>query len=257
MTQGRTRYAEAMALYQQGRLSAHELERYRIASARNDAPPPAAQSPETGIRTLIDEADIYLSTLPGPGVAEVRARLNHWRRGPVTTSQSANPVLQTHLPAALTQLHPAQPALAEAIANAARHLDWTTYDAYDAAIGPDFPHNHCYASLIGDGATIPAQDFDFGLFLIAPHMLYRDHHHAAPELYAPLTGPHGWRFAPNRPLIVKQAHQPVWNGPHQPHLTKVGSIPFLAFFARTRDIQSRAQVLQATDWPELEALHLG
>jgi len=88
-------------------------------------------------------------------------------------------------------------------------------------------------------------------------MLYRDHHHAAPKLYAPLTGPHGWRFAPNRPLIVKQAHQPVWNDPHQPHLTKVGSIPFLAFFAWTRDIESRAQVLQATDWPELEALHLG
>jgi len=108
MTQGRTRYAEAMALYQQGLLSAHALERYRIASARNGAPPPAPQSPETVIRTLIDEADIYL---PGPGVAEVRARLNHWRRGPVTTSQSANPVLQTHLPAALAQLHPAQPAL--------------------------------------------------------------------------------------------------------------------------------------------------
>ncbi len=35
-----------------------------------------------------------------------------------------------------------------------------------------------------------------GLFVIAPHVLYRDHAHAAPELYLPLTGPHGWRFAP-------------------------------------------------------------
>ena len=67
---------------------------------------------------------------------------------------------------------------------------------------------------------------------------------AAPELYAPLTGPHGWRFAPGRPLIVKPAGEPVWNPPLQPHLTKVGPHPFLCLFAWTRDVS-----LPATRYP--------
>ena len=87
-------------------------------------------------------------------------------------------------------------------------------------------------------------------------MLYRDHCHAAPELYAPLTGPHGWRFGPGRPLMVKPAHQPVWNPPYPPHLTKVGPVPFLCLFGWTRDVNEVARVMPAADWPELEALRL-
>lgn len=80
---------------------------------------------------------------------------------------------------------------------------------------------------------LAAEDFDMGIFLVAPDTLYRDHQHAAPELYAPLTGPHGWRFGPGRPLQIKHAHEPVWNPPQQPHLTKTGKIPFLSLFVWT------------------------
>src|SRR5690606_3198319 len=111
-------------------------------------------------------------------------------------------------------LTPTHPVLANAIHTAAPHLGWITYDGYPAdQIGPDFGQNHAFASLIGSAGHLPAPDFDFGLFLIAPHILYRDHHHAAPELYAPLTGPHGWRFRPGGPLTLKPAHVPVWNPP--------------------------------------------
>ncbi|MDZ7908534.1 MAG: dimethylsulfonioproprionate lyase family protein [Gemmobacter sp.] len=119
---------------------------------------------------------------------------------------------------------------------------------------PAFADGHAFASLLGEAAPIPAQDFDLGLFLIAPHVLYRDHAHAAPELYAPLTGPHGWRFGPGRPLVLKPAHQPVWNPPQRPHLTKVGALPFLCLFAWTREVNSPARVIPADDWPALEAL---
>lgn len=266
---GRVRYGGAMALYRDGRISAAQLEVYRIASARDstdpaallaerglplpDVPPP---SPAILIDALVEEAELYLSTLPGPGPAEVRLGLA--RRGPMTLPQpQGNAMVAAHLGTALTALAPTHPALAAAIAGASPLLNWITYDSYPPdQIGAAFCHGHAFASLIGTDAPFPAADFDFGLFLIAPHILYRDHCHAAPELYAPLTGPHGWRFGVGRPLVIKAAHDPVWNDPFRPHLTKVGPTPFLAFFGWTRDVNDPARVLPATDWPLLEALRL-
>lgn len=268
---GRARYGAAMALYNAGQIGPQVLEVYRICALLDRADParmlaeaglPAARIPaltgEVAIRALITAADSYLSTLQGPGVAEVRQGLNRWAGGPVNAQPAAqNAVLSAHLPAALSALTPSHPDLALAIADAAPWLNWITYDAYGPEIGQDFAKGHAFASLIGDEAALPAEDFDFGLFLIAPHVLYRDHAHKSPELYAPLTGPHGWRFGPDRPLIVKPAHEPVWNDPYRPHLTKIGPTPFLSLFAWTRDVQDPARVLPAQDWPELEALRLG
>lgn len=266
---GRVRYGAAMALFRDGRITAAQLEVYRIASARDgvdpavllaerelplpDVPRPTAA---TLIETLVQEAAIYLSTLPGPGPAEVRLCLA--QRGPLTLPQPrGNAVVATHLETALNALTPTHPALAAAIASASPVLDWITYDSYPPdQIGAAFRNGHAFASLIGAETGFLAQDFDFGPFLIAPHVLYRDHCHAAPELYAPLTGPHGWRFGPDRPLVLKPAHDPVWNDPFRPHLTKVGPTPFLAFFGWTRDVNEPARVLPATDWPQLEALRL-
>ena len=219
-----------------------------------DSDPTAA-----ALRTLVDEADRYLATLPGPGVAEVRAGMAEWREGPVAPAVPGKPnlVVGAYLSAALAQLRPRHPALADAIAQATTALEWVTYDRYPpAAIGLAFAAGHAYARIIGDGAAIPARDFDLGLFLIAPHVLYRDHRHPAPELYAPLTGPHGWRFASGAPLAVKAAHEPVWNPPGQPHATKVGPVPFLCLYGWTRDVDMPAEVIAAEDWPELEALRL-
>jgi hypothetical protein len=168
-----------------------------------------------------------------------------------------NPVVDAHLGAALTQVAQSHPTLAARIALAAGDLDWITYDAYPRdEIGEAFATGHAFASLVGGGSPLQAVDFDLGLFLIAPHVLYRDHCHRAPELYAPLTGPHGWRFGPGQQLVVKPAHCLVWNEPLRPHLTKVGPVPFLAIFGWTRDVNDPARVLAADDWPELEALRL-
>lgn len=268
---GRVRYAQAMARFAAGDLSAGHLEAYRVAAASDTLPAAPefaargltlpedpAMTPETAIRRLVDEADRYLAALPGPGVAEVRAGLATARGGAVRVADPApNLVRDTQLPVALAALAPTHAALADAIAAAAPHLAWITYGLYDPAlIGEGFLRGHAYASILGEDAAIPARDYDLGLFVIAPHVLYRDHHHAAPELYAPLTGPHGWRFGANRPLVTKPAHQPVWNTPHRPHATKVGAVPFLCLFGWTRDVQQAAQVIPASDWPQLEALRL-
>ncbi len=269
---GRLRYGAAMALYREGRLSTDVLEVYRICSARDWDDPlrllrdrglsaPATEkrdTPET-IRSLIDEADRYLSTLPGPGVAEVRSGIAAARGGAVIPPlPSRNPVVDAHLDAALGAVERTHPALASAIFAAAPLLRWVTYDEYPRAeIGETFATGHAFTSLIGGGSPLVAEDFDLGLFLIAPHVLYRDHCHKAPELYAPLTGPHGWRFGPGTPMGLKHAHQPVWNDPFRPHLTKVGPVPFLALFGWTRDVNEPARVLRAADWPALEALRIG
>ena len=261
-----------MALFRDGRISAAQLEAYRTAAASDSQPPGAefaarglplpadpAPGPEAAIRALVDAVDGYLATLPGPGVAEVRAGLAAARGGPVTPAAPApQTVRDSHLPAALEALSTTHPSLADAIATAAPHLGWVTYDRYDPAlIGEAFRQGHAFASVIGGGAAPPAHDFDLGLFLIAPHFLYRDHHHPAPELYAPLTGPHGWRFGPGRPLVEKPAHVPVWNTANRPHATKVGAVPFLCLFGWTRDVDLAAEVILAGDWAELEALRLG
>lgn len=264
---GRQRYGRAMALYQAGAISAAQLEAYRIAAAQDSAGPEAVLAerglplPDAGLAALqhlLDEADTYLQSLPGPGVAAVRAGLTHWRRGRFDAAKPGdNRVLAEQMPIALGALRQTHPTLADAIAAALPHLTWITYDGYDPAqIGADFAGGHVYASIIGEEAAIAAEDFDFGLFLIAPHVLYRDHNHAAPELYAPLTGPHGWRFGVGEPLQIRPAHAPVWNPAFQPHLTKVGALPFLSFFGWTQDVRPVAQVIPAADWPELEALRL-
>lgn len=269
---GRVRYGAAMALHRQGLIPDAVLEVYRIASADDGTDPrdllterglpmPAlpADLPEDRLRALLDAADRYIATLPGPGVAEVRAGIAGARTAachPVTPVPNA--VVAAHLPACLSPLSATHPDLAAAIAAAAPLLIWQTYDGYDPAlIGPAFLRGHAYAVLVGQqDAPITSGDFDLGLFLIAPHVLYRDHHHLAPELYAPLTGPHGWRFAPHAPLMSKPAHEPVWNQPDAPHATKVGAVPFLCLYGWTRDTQSPAHVIPADDWAALEEMRL-
>lgn len=266
---GRRRYASAMALNRAGLLGDAALEVYRVCSPRDGEDPARLLSarglaeqvparPDLGpvgaILGLIDAADRYLSGFNGPGIAEIRSGLAA-ARGPVTLPKPArNSVVDEWLGPALGQLGETHPELASAIEAAAPHLDWVTYDAYDPAlIGDGFRSGHAFASLIGGDAPVYAQDFDFGLFLIRPQVLYRDHCHPAPELYAPLTGPHGWRFGPGTPVMIRPAHQPVWNDPMAPHLTKVGWVPFLSLFGWTRDVAEPAVVLPATDWAELEA----
>lgn len=258
---GRVRYGAAMALYQAGKISAEVLEVYRIAAA-HDARDPFADLydrglpvPEHPLHQLYTAARDYLLTLDHPGAAEVRAGLP-LDPGPLyPRPPRANPVADRWLNPALAAAGPT--ALASAIRTAASLLDWVTYDAYPRnQIGEAFATGHAFASIRGEAAPFAARDFDLGIFLIAPHVLYRDHHHAAPELYAPLTGPHSWRFGPGQPLAVKPAHAPVWNPPHQPHLTKVGAVPFLCLFVWTRDVNQTAQVIPAEDWPDLEGTPL-
>jgi hypothetical protein len=263
---GRVRYGAAMALWREGQISAEVLEVYRVAAAHDGRDPetvlqerglpvPALPAQHGIMQQLYAAARGYLMTLNHPGAAEVRACLPDDPGEEWAKPARSNAVADRWLAPAVEAAAQDQPSLASAIALAAGRLDWITYDAYPRhLIGESFASGHAFASILGEDAPFVAQDIELGLFVIAPDVLYRDHRHAAPELYAPLTGPHGWRFGSGRPLIVKPAHDPVWNPPHRPHLTKVGRVPFLALYVWTKDLADVAEVLPAADWAFLEAM---
>jgi hypothetical protein len=262
---GRVRYGAAMALWQSGQISAEVLEVYRVTAAHDTRDPldvlrarglPLPEMPlkQAPMNRLYSAARDYVLSLDHPGAAEVRAGLPE-NPGPARAMPARkNAVVDRWLVPALQAAEKDQSELAAAIAAAVDQLEWITYDLYPLdEIGTDFATGHAFASIMGDNSPFAAGDFDLGIFLIAPGVLYRDHRHAAPELYAPLTGPHGWRFGAGRPLIVKPAHQPVWIPPHQPHLTKVGAVPFLCLYALTKDVNEIAEVVLSQDWAEMES----
>ncbi|WP_421692937.1 dimethylsulfonioproprionate lyase family protein [Aestuariivirga sp.] len=264
---GRIRYGAAMALFAEGVISEAQLDAYREASAYDGRDPavllrdrrlvsiPAAPlSPQESLAGLFDAASDYVTALSHPGAAEVRAGLSRRTGNAGAIAPKPHPVVERWLEPALQVLEISNPQLAHSICAAAPHLAWASYDRYPrSGIGEAFADGHAYAPIMGEGAAIGARDFELGLFLIAPNTLYRDHRHAAPELYAPLTGPHGWRFGPGRPVIWKPAHEPVWNPSQRPHLTKTGGVPFLCFYVWTADVHQPAEILPADDWAALEA----
>ncbi len=206
---------------------------------------------EAALQKLVAEIKTYVSGLKGPGIASVLAGMDKWASEPSGPIKPRTLPACAHLDAALVAM--GKPSLAKAIAEAQPYLHWVSYDAYPREdIGAAFADNHAFASIIGEGCPTEAVDFDLGLFIIAPRLFYRDHHHAAPELYAPLTGPHGWRFKPGDPLDWKEADVPVWNNPWEPHATMTGDIPFLAIFCWTKDTSQPAKIIPSPDWPLLE-----
>lgn len=205
---------------------------------------------------LWHEIDRYLAPLPDAegGVARTRKRL-------------AEMVDLWKLPASLPPAPPRCGYYSQALAAAevgpaaemvrvlgGMALHWTSYDAYAAdTIGTLFPRRHAYTSLIAAVDPDWGRDFDIGFLLIAPGTLYRDHHHLASELYAPLTGPTYWRFGTAAPWSEKMPGDIVWNPPHRVHATLVRETPLLCLYAWTENVHATAKVDFSPDWREIEA----
>jgi hypothetical protein len=208
---------------------------------------------EPAILALVSAIDRYLAGIAGMGIADVRGGIADLGQSPVS-AVTPQPVPSCgFLDQALFAITDAD-ALAAAIASARPYLQWATYDSYPREeIGPRFPVAHAYLTIAGPAGLIGARNFELGLFLIAPRTFYRDHHHAAPELYVPLTGPHHWRFGTKSPWQKLPAHRPVWNDPWAVHATATGAAPFLGIYGWTRDVELPAKVVHAEDWAEVES----
>jgi hypothetical protein len=210
----------------------------------------------TPLGTLWREADRFLSSLIDRegGVARTRSRLAEMTDlygRPAT--RPANAPRCGFLGEALTGARNGPAAhLAEALA--AVDLHWESYDAYAPdTIGPRFPQQHAYASLIAGVDPDWGRDFDIGFLLIAPGTLYRDHHHLASELYAPMTGPTYWRFGTATAWMEKMPGDIVWNPPQRVHATLVRDTPLLCLYAWTENVHAAAVVDFSGDWQDIEA----
>jgi hypothetical protein len=216
----------------------------------------APSSPRVVLRDLIREIDLYLAAHPGAGVAETRIgiaslpnrNMVHAQRGPNIGLPPKDILRDVTMVLGILETH--QSALAYVVRAALRHLTWYwsevgTFDGSD-------PFSYAYAPLIGANGPISSHDLALGLMLIAPHGMLGFQSCAASTLYAPVTGPHGWRFAPNQPLSLKPAHRPIWIAPNHPHLIKVGPDPFLAIRCLHGNIATLPKPIAADDWQRVE-----
>jgi hypothetical protein len=134
--------------------------------------------------------------------------------------------------------------VAAAIAATEDDLHWQQNPSYsDSAMGvPDYMDGYAYAEIIGPKGFFPGDDFLMGLLLLGPRRLYREHYHAAPELYWMLTGPSRWkRGAGGWEELAPGAVR--WHQPFIVHATETAETPLLCLWAWTNDVAQPARLV--------------
>ncbi|MGE0005318.1 MAG: dimethylsulfonioproprionate lyase family protein [Parvibaculaceae bacterium] len=138
------------------------------------------------------------------------------------------------------------PGVAAALAEIEEFLHWRQNPNYsDRRMGAGYMDNYAYAELIGSHGFFAGNDFLMGLLLLGPNSHYRDHHHAAPELYWLLTGPSEWRRDKGE-FEMREAGETIWHDPHIVHATRTDASPLLAVWAWTRDVSEPARLVEAS-----------
>ena len=195
------------------------------------------------------------------GVPEVLARLNHHLSN-TSAAIAAKPELPEEHAELLDQSiagirDPDLQPIAEQIGLAKNQLSWRIdnglFYSQQADVGQGYLNGNMHTEFIGpNGCVFEDDEFRLGLFLLAPKTLYRDHAHAAPELYFNLTGPCGWRFNKGEWRDFA-AGSLVWNPEGQAHATRTYDQPFLSVYSWTRHVNDLCYVVAADDWQEIEA----
>jgi hypothetical protein len=149
-----------------------------------------------------------------------------------------------HLPESIAAILPLDSSLAAMIAEIEDELAWQQNPNYsDAAMScPNYMDNYAYAELVGPTGLWPGDDFRMGLLVLGPHLHYLDHSHAAPELYWLLTGPSEWRAA-STDFAIREQGEMIWHPPHMVHATRTGTVPLLALYIWTSDVEQPARLV--------------
>ena len=146
--------------------------------------------------------------------------------------------------------------IAEGLKLAQHDLVWREDDGRyyppDADLGDGYRNCNLHTVLIGpDACGFEAAGFCLGLFMLGPRTLYRDHAHAAPELYVNLSPRSGWRLSDGWWRDF-EAGSLIWNAPGEVHATRAYERPFLSVFVWLEDIEAQCQVVPFPDWPDIE-----
>ena len=121
-----------------------------------------------------------------------------------------------------------------------------------ADLGDGYRHCNLHSLLIGpDACGYHHPDFNLGIFMLGPRILYRDHCHVAPELYLNLSERSGWRLQ-GGDWQDYPAGSIIWNESGEIHVTRVYEQPFISVFAWLEQVHSPCQVVPMNDWEAIE-----
>lgn len=136
--------------------------------------------------------------------------------------------LLPHILAPLTPRQDALGALAQALADLAPQLRWTTRKVVGPTASAGFDLAHCNAGLVGPQGLERREDVWLGISLMAPGTRYPDHDHAPEEVYITLTP--GAFLQGDAPWLARETGQTVYNTPGIRHAMRATDAPFLAIW---------------------------
>ena len=149
------------------------------------------------------------------------------------SSQSSPPMVTAKLPALLDAM-PISP-LAEVLRPLVRDLDW--YQIFDAShTNPALAGGLMAGQVIGARGLLNSKDLYLGLFLLAPHVTYPLHQHAALEIYHVLSGEIYIRHGRKKLSRHIKAGEHSITPPHQVHELRTGSDACLITYVWTGDL---------------------
>ena len=125
--------------------------------------------------------------------------------------------------------------LADLLRPLAGQLDW--YQIFEQGYAPDSLSNGMMAGqVIGGRGLLQSRDYYFGLFLVAPHVTYPLHQHAALEIYCVLTGEVSIRHGRDKPPMRITAGGHSVTPPYQVHELQTGESACLMAYGWTGDL---------------------
>ena len=193
-------------------------------------PPPALQ------RRLADAFDVTIR--PDTSEASLVATLAHDLRHVVTTPQDlpqTQPprLVAARLPALLDAMPPSP--LADTLRPLARDLDW--YQIFDSThVDPTLAGGMVAGQVIGGRGCLHSDGLYLGLFLLAPHVTYPLHQHAALEIYHVLAGEIYIRHGREKLSMHVRAGDHSVTPPHQVRELRTGSEACLIAYVWTGDL---------------------
>ena len=126
-------------------------------------------------------------------------------------------------------------------------LYWKTDDGeyYEqhSNIGRNYLNGNMNAELIGpNDGFFKSDELKLGIFLLEQNIFYKDHKHAAPELYLNLTSGIKWRIGEKK-WIEKKPGSIIYNSPYNPHGMKVGKIPLISIWCWPYNLDEKCIVI--------------
>ena len=123
-------------------------------------------------------------------------------------------------------------------------IDNGEYYNKNSNIGKNYLNGNMNAELIGpNDGYFKSEELKLGIFLLEQNIFYKDHMHAAPELYLNLTDGTKWRFGKKKWLEM-QSGSIIYNEPYNPHGMKVGGIPFISIWCWPFNVDQKCEVVK-------------